>query len=166
LAQGGGTTWEMVEPLAKRITPMGWHVQIQAAGMESFAHKDILNRLPCQVVFDHLAHVPEPDGIKSPPFAMVVDMLHKGKAWVKLSEFDHESKIGPPTYTDVLEVASTYVKEAPQRMVWGSDWPHVLYKENAKPDDAMLLDLLAKVAPSAATRQLILVTNPAKLYGF
>jgi predicted TIM-barrel fold metal-dependent hydrolase len=128
LAQGGGTTWEMVEPLAKRITPMGWHIQIQADGRQSLAHKEILNRVPCQVVFDHLAHVPEPDGVKSPAFAMVVDLVHKGKAWVKLSEFDHESKVGPPTYADVLAVASTYVKEAPQRLVWGSDWPHVLYK--------------------------------------
>jgi predicted TIM-barrel fold metal-dependent hydrolase len=166
LAQGGGTTWEMMEPLAKRIMPMGWHIQIQAAGLESLAHKDILNRVPCQLVFDHLAHIPEPDGVKSPVFAMVVDLLHKGKAWVKLSEFDYESKVGPPTYADSLAVASAYVKEAPQRLVWGSDWPHPLFKDNEKPDDAKLLDLFAKVAPSAATRKLILVTNPEKLYGF
>lgn len=166
LAQGGGTTWEMMEPLAKRITPMGWHIQIQADGKESLAHKDILNRVPCQLVFDHLAHIPEPDGVKSPVFAMIVELMHKGKAWVKLSEFDYESKVGPPTYADSLAVASAYVKEAPRRLVWGSDWPHPLFKDNAKPDDAMLLDLLAQVAPDPAVRNRILVNNPTKLYGF
>jgi D-galactarolactone isomerase len=166
LAQGGGTTWEMIDPLVKRIMPMGWHIQIQAAGLEILAHKEILNRVPCQIVFDHLAHVPEPDGVKSQVFAMISEMLQKGKAWVKLSEFDYESKVGPPTYADSLAVASGYVKEAPERLVWGSDWPHPLFKDNEKPDDALLLDLLAKVAPSPATRHLILVANPVKLYGF
>jgi len=164
LAQGGGTTWEMVEVLAKRIMPMGWHIQIQADGRESLAHKEILNRVPCQIVFDHLAHVPEPDGVKSPVFAMVTEMLQKGKAWVKLSEFDYESKVGPPTYADSLAVASAYVKEAPERLVWGSDWSHPLFKDTEKPDDAMLLDLMLKVAPNEATRQMIFVTNPTKLY--
>jgi D-galactarolactone isomerase len=166
LAQGGGTTWEMIDPLAKRIMPMGWHVQIQADGPEIFAHKEILNRVPCQVVFDHLGHVPEPDGVKSPVFGMISDMLHKGKGWVKLSGFDDDTKIGPPTYADSVAVAAAYVKEAPERLVWGSNWPHPTQKDDNKPDDALLLDLLAKVAPSPATRNLILVTNPAKLYGF
>jgi predicted TIM-barrel fold metal-dependent hydrolase len=166
LAQGGGTTWEMIDPLAKRIMPMGWHIQIQADGPEIFAHKEILNRVPCQVVFDHLGHVPEPDGVKSPVFGMISEMLHKGKGWVKLSGFDDDTKIGPPTYADSVAVAAAYVKEAPERLVWGSNWPHPTQKDDNKPDDALLLDLLAKVAPSPATRNLILVTNPAKLYGF
>jgi len=166
LAQGGGTTWEMIDPLAKRIMPMGWHIQIQADGLEILAHKEILNRVPCQVVFDHLGHVPEPDGVKSPVFGMISEMLHKGKGWVKLSGYYYETKVGPPTYADSVAVASGYVKEAPERLVWGSDWCHPLQKDNEKPDDALLLDLLATVAPSAATRKLILVTNPAKLYAF
>ncbi len=164
LAQGGGTTWEMIDPLAKRIMPMGWHVQIQADGLEILAHKEILNRVSCQIVFDHLGHVPEPDGVKSPVFVMISEMLQKGKAWVKLSGYYYETKVGPPTYADSVAVASGYVKEAPERLVWGSDWLHPL--EKVKPDDALLLDLLATVAPSPATRNLILVTNPAKLYGF
>jgi len=164
IAQGGGTTWEMIGPLVKRIMPLGWHIQIQADGLDILAHKEILNRVPCQVVFDHLGHVPEPDGVKSPVFAMISEMLHKGKGWVKLSGYYYETKVGPPTYSDSVAVASGYVKEAPERMVWGSDWLHPLQKE--KPDDALLLDLLATVAPNAATRNHILVTNPAKLYGF
>ena len=166
IAQGGGTTWEMIDPLVKRIMPMGWHIQIQADGRDILAHKEILNGVSCQVVFDHLGHVPEPDGVKSPVFAMISEMLHKGKGWVKLSGYYYETKVGPPTYADSVALASGYVKEAPERLVWGSDWLHPLEKYDAKPDDALLLDLLAKVAPSPATRNLILVTNPAKLYGF
>ena len=166
LAQGGGTTWEMIDPLVKRIMPMGWHIQIQADGPEIFAHKDILSRVPCQIVFDHLAHIPEPDGVKSPVFRMVCDLLQKGNSWMKLTGFYYESKVGPPTYADSVAVAKAYVKEAPERMVWGTDWSHPLNPENAKPDDALLLDLLAQVAPDKAVRNRILVDNPAKLYGF
>jgi D-galactarolactone isomerase len=166
IAQGGGTTWEMINPLVKRIMPLGWHVQIQATGPDILAHKELLNSVPCQVVFDHLGHVPEPDGVKSPLFAMISEMLRKEKAWVKLSGFYYETKVGPPTYADSVAVASGYVREAPERLVWGSDWLHPLEKDDAKPDDALLLDLMATVAPSPATRKLIFVTNPAKLYGF
>jgi len=74
------------------------------------------------------------------------------------------SKVGPPTYADVNKVGEAYVKAAPERMVWGSNWPHP--SESTKPDDAVLLDLLAQWAPSEATRQRILVDNPEMLYGF
>jgi hypothetical protein len=86
--------------------------------------KDLLNRLPCPLVFDHLAHVPQPAGIAHPVFGVVVDLLHKGKAWVKLSGACQDTKVGPPTYADSTAVALAYVKAAPERLVWGSDWPH------------------------------------------
>jgi len=162
----GATTWDMVEPLTKRIAPMGWHIQIQASGLDILERKDLWNRVPCQVVFDHLGHVPEPDGVKSPVFAMIVDTLHKGKGWVKLSGFYNDTKIGPPTYADSVMVAAGYVKEAPERLVWGSDWPHPTEKNDNKPDDAILVDCFAKAVPDGGTRKRILVDNPAKLYGF
>jgi predicted TIM-barrel fold metal-dependent hydrolase len=165
LAQGGGTTWEMIEPLAQRILPMGWHVQIQAEGKDILANMDVLNKQPCQVVFDHLAHIPEPEGVKAPLFAKVVEMLQKKKAWVKLSGFYYESLVGPPDYPDSVEVAKGYAKAAPDRCVWGSDWSHPLNKEDAKPNDAHLLDLMSKVADKPTLKR-ILVDNPAKLYGF
>ena len=163
---GGATTMDMLEPLAKRIAPMGWHVQFNMSADMTLAAKDVLNRLPCQVVFDHLAHMPEPIGIGHPAFAVVVDLLQKGKAWVKLSGAYADTKIGPPTYADSTAVAKAYVQAAPQRLVWGSDWPHPSEKDNAKPDDAILFDLLAQWAPVEAVRNRILVDNPATLYGF
>jgi len=162
---GGATTIEMLEPVAKRIAPMGWHVQFNMSADATLAAKDELNRLPCQIVFDHLAHMPEPVGIGHPAFAVVVDLLQKGKAWVKLSGAYADTKVGPPTYADATVVAQAYVKAAPERLVWGSDWPHPSERTD-KPDDALLFDLLAQWAPDEAVRNRILVDNPAKLYGF
>jgi D-galactarolactone isomerase len=98
-------------------------------------------------------------------FGIVADLLHKGKAWVKLSAAYADTKVGPPTYSDATAVAQAYVKEAPERLVWGSDWPHPSERTD-KPDDALLFDLLAVWVPNEAMRNRILVDNPAKLYGF
>ncbi len=165
---GGATTLEMLEPVAKRVAPLGWHVQFNMSADMTVAAKDVLYRLPCPMVFDHLAHLPEPAGISHPAFAVVVDLLQKGKAWLKLSGAYADTKVGPPTYADSTAVAKAYVKAAPDRLVWGSDWPHPTEqgKPASLPDDAVLFDLLAEWAPDEAVRNRILVDNPAKLYGF
>src|SRR5499427_7652594 len=164
---GGATSVEMLEPLAKRIAPMGWHVQMNCGPNVTIENKDLLNRLPCEIVFDHLAHVPEPAGIAHPVFGVVTDLLQKGRAWVKLSGAYQDTKVGPPTYADSTAVAQAYVKAAPERLVWGSDWPHPSEQgKGALPDDAILFDLLAEWAPDEAVRNRILVDNPAKLYSF
>jgi predicted TIM-barrel fold metal-dependent hydrolase len=162
---GGATSMEMLEPLTRRIAPMGWHVQFNMTADTMLAAKEVLNRLPCQIVFDHLAHIPQPAGIGHPSFGVAVDLLQKGKAWVKLSGAYQDTKIGPPSYADSTAVAQAYVKAAPERLVWGSDWPHPS-ERTEKPDDALLFDLLAQWAPNEAVRNRILVDNPAKLYGF
>ena len=164
---GGATTIEMLEPVANRIAPLGWHVQFNMPADMTLAAKDVLNRLPCQIVFDHLAHIPQPAGASHPAFAAVVDLMQKGKAWVKLSGAYQDTKVGPPTYADTIPLAQAYVKAAPERLVWGSDWPHPSeQRKPALPDDAGLFDLLAQWAPDEAVRNRILVDNPAKLYGF
>lgn len=80
LANPGATTMEMLEPVAKRIAPLGWHVQFNMSADTTFAARNVLYRLPCPMVFDHLAHMPEPAGVTHPAFAVVVDLLQKGKA--------------------------------------------------------------------------------------
>jgi predicted TIM-barrel fold metal-dependent hydrolase len=167
LANPGATTIEMLEPVAKRVAPLGWHIQFNMSADTTLAAKDILYRLPCPIVFDHLAHMPEPAGITDPAFAVVVDLLQKGKAWLKLSGAYADTKVGPPSYADSTAVAQAYVKAVPDRLVWGSDWPHPSEQgKPALPDDALLFDLLAQWAPDEAVRTRILVDNPAKLYGF
>ncbi|MDR3562212.1 MAG: amidohydrolase family protein [Negativicutes bacterium] len=162
---GGATNMEMVKTLAGRVAPFGWHIQINATDEQILEGMDVWESVPCQIVFDHFAHVPEPDGANHPVFFAVVSLMQKGKAWVKLSAAYQESKVGPPTYADSGMVARAFVREAPDRLVWGTNWPHPTEK-HTKPDDALLLDLLAEWVPDEAIRNRILVDNPAKLYGF
>ena len=127
---------------------------------------DLLRRLPSPIVFDHLARIPQPAGVDHPAFALVLKLLDTGRTWVKLSGAYMETKVGPPTYADVSKVARAYVKAAPERLIWASDWPHPTEQADAKPDDAILFDLLADWTPDEATRNRILVDNPVALYGF
>jgi D-galactarolactone isomerase len=166
LVQSGATTVDMIEPLSKRVNDLGWHVQIHMLGDQTVEIADLLKRLPSPIVFDHRARIPEPAGVDHPAFALALNLVEKGRAWVKLSGAYMDTRTGPPAYADVGKVAQAYVKAAPERMVWASDWPHPTEKADAKPDDAVLFDLLADWAPDEATRNRILVDNPAALYGF
>ena len=166
LVQSGATTIDMLEPLSKRVNDLGWHVQIHMLGDHIVENADLLRRLPSPIVFDHLARIPQPAGVDHPAFASVLKLLDNGRTWEKLSGAYQDTRTGPPAYADVSKVAQAYVKAAPERLVWASDWPHPTEKADAKPDDAILFDLLADWAPDEAIRNRILVDNPAALYGF
>jgi predicted TIM-barrel fold metal-dependent hydrolase len=155
---------DMIEPLAKRIADYGWHVQLNMPNDKIVEHAELLRRLPTPIVFDHLGKPPEDQGIKHPSHAVIRDLLDKRRAWVKISGAYMNTRVGPPTYADATLVAQAFVKAAPERCVWGSDWPHPGPK--VKPDDSVLFDLLSGWAPDGATRNRILVTNPQDLYGF
>ncbi|HZR72239.1 amidohydrolase family protein [Bradyrhizobium sp.] len=160
----GTTTPEMLTTLAGRVHPFGWHVQILMTGDQVAAHEAVLRALPTKVVIDHLGRIPQPDGVRHPAFAAVSRMLSRGRTWVKVTEPYEDSKLGPP-YADSSEVARAYVNDAPERILWGTDWPHPTQR-GTKPDDALLVDLLADWAPDEATRRRILIENPAELFGF
>lgn len=160
------STFEMIEPLAKRVANFGWHVQIFMPADRIAAAQDLWNRFPTPLVFDHLGHLPEPQGTNHPAFGVIRRLIDKGKTWVKISGAYVDTKVGPPTYADSTRVAQAYVKAAPERMVWGSDWPHPSLPADMKPNDAALFDLLLKWAPNERDRHRILVENPEALYGF
>lgn len=164
LVQAGATTVDMVEPLSKRVNDLGWHLQIHMKGEQIAAIEDLLLRVPAPIVFDHLGRLAQPNALDTPGFRTISKLIDKGKTWVKLSGAYQDSKVGPPSYSDTVAIARAYIKATPERMVWGSDWPHPTEKE--KPDDAVLFDLLAEWAPDEATRTAILVQSPARLYGF
>ena len=166
LVQSGATTIDMLEPLSKRVNDLGWHVQIHILADAIVENADLLQRLPTPIVFDHLARIPQPAGVDAPSFALVVKLLDKGRTWVKLSGAYQDTRTGPPAYADVSKVARAYVKAAPERLVWASDWPHPTEKADSKPDDAVLFDLLADWAPDETIRNRILVDNPVAVYGF
>jgi D-galactarolactone isomerase len=126
----------------------------------------ILERVPSQIVFDHLAHIPQPDGVNNPLYAKVRTLMDKGRTWVKLSGAYADTKVGPPTYSDSSAVARAYAKAMPERCVWGSDWPHPSEQSKHLPDDAVLFDLHIDWVPDEKTRHRVLVENPATLYDF
>jgi predicted TIM-barrel fold metal-dependent hydrolase len=165
LAQTGATTPEMLEPLSKRVNELGWHIQINAPATKIAEIMPILETVPSRIVFDHLAHIPQPDGVNHPLFGQVLKLIDKGNTWVKLSGSYADTKVGPPTYADSSAVAQAYAKAAPERCVWGSDWPHPGEREK-KPDDAVLFDLLLTWVPDEKARHRVLVENPALLYDF
>ena len=124
LAQAGATTPEMLEPLSKRVNALGWHIQINAPAAKIMEIMPILERVPSPIVFDHLAHIPEPDGVNHPLYGKIRSLIDKGRTSIKLSGAYADTKVGPPTYSDSSAIARAYVKAVPERMVWGSDWPH------------------------------------------
>lgn len=159
------TRFDMIEPLARRINDLGWHVQLHLAGDQIVEHEALLMRIASPIVFDHMGRLPQPQGVSHPAFAIIRRLIDRGKTWIKLSSIYQDTRVGPPTYADQAEVARAYLQAAPERMVWGSDWPHPTERQS-KPDDAAIFDLIAEWAPDEALRQRLLVDNPAELYGF
>ena len=159
------TGFDMIEPLAKRVRYLGCHVQLHLTGDQIVEHEALLMRIATPIVFDHMGRLPQPQGTSHPAFRIIRRLIDRGNTWVKLSSIYQDSKVGPPTYADQSEVARAFLKAAPERMLWGSDWPHPTEKDQ-KPDDALLFDLIADWAPAETLRQRLLVENPAELYGF
>ena len=157
---------EMIEPLAKRVASLGWHIQFNIEADQIVELADILRRLPVPIVIDHLGHPHLPAGVNDDSHRIVRGLLDQGRAWVKLAGAYFNTEVGPPTYADATEIAQAFVKAAPERVVWGSDWPHPSASAASKPDDSLLFDLLSEWAPDEAVRNRILVQNPEALYGF
>jgi D-galactarolactone isomerase len=151
---------DMIEPLAKRIAAFGWHVQLNMEPDQIVDNADLLQRLPTPIVIDHMGKGGY-CGIEHPSHGIIRKLLDQGRAWVKLSG---AFMSGPPTYDLATKVAQAFVKAAPERLVWGTDWPHP--SANPPPDDAEIFDLLSVWVPDEATRNRILGTNPEALYGF
>ena len=166
LAQAGATTLDMLEPLSRRVDALGWHCQVNMDGDKIVAAADTFLRIKGRLVFDHLAHCPEPAGVNSETFKLIRRMMDNGNTWVKLSGAYADTKVGPPGYADSSAVATAFAAAAPSRVVWGSDWPHPTEKLDNKPDDAVLFDLLGSWVPDETARHRVLVENPAELYDF
>ena len=159
------TSVEMIEPLAHRAHRLGWHVQLHLRADQIVLWADMIERLPGTIVFDHMARLPQPLGARHPALAIVKRLIDKGSTWVKLSGPYLDTQVGPPRYADVKAAARAFVEHAPERCVWGSDWPHPT-EPHTKPDDAVLFDLVQEWTVDEVTRMKILVTNPGTLYGF
>ena len=158
-------TIEMLEQLGPRVAEIGWHVQLLMPPAQLLENAKRIAAVPAQLVFDHFGRIPFAEGAAHPAFRVIASLLESGRAWVKLSGAYINSITGPPSYADAAPLARAFLSLAPDHVVWGSDWPHVVAK-HGQPDDAELLDLLLEWAPDESVRTNVLVTNPANLYGF
>ncbi len=155
-----------IERLADRVKAFGWHIELLMHVDEFPALDRLLARLPVECVFGHLGYVRADKGIATAGFQALLRLLRTGRAWVKLTG-PYRISATPLPHADTQAFAQALVETAPDRLVWGSDWPHVKTEWTiAMPNDGELADLLEAWVPDPAVRQRVLVDNPAKLYGF
>jgi 2-pyrone-4,6-dicarboxylate lactonase len=153
-----------LQTLAELIRPLGWHLEF-LMHVDEFPELDrLLADFPVDVVFGHLGYMAKGQGLDAPGFAALLRLLRSGRAWAKLTgPYRISGQVMP--YADVTPFAHALINAAPERIVWGSDWPHVMVK-GTMPNDGDLCDLLAAWVPDPVVRHKVLVTNPARLYGF
>lgn len=159
---GGLLPWAALEAMAARIAPWGWHINLQLSGHDLPLHEDMLRRLPCRLVIDHLGKFLGPLAPDSAGVLALHRLLDAGNCWVKLSAPYESSRSGAPDYADVAPLAQALATTFPERCLWASNWPHP--NVNPVPSNAQLLAWALQRMGSAAGR--ILVDNPAALYGF
>ena len=162
LVSGNGTPVEQLQTLARRLAPLGWHIQVYADGETMLELGDMLAQLPVPIVVDHCGGVKAALGVAHPQFQALLHLMDTGNAWIKICSY-RVSSTGAP-FADAQANVQVLVATAPERCVWGTDWPHP--GMDPVPDAGQLFDQFCAWVPDAATRQRILVDNPAKLYGF
>lgn len=154
------TFWRLVG----RVSPLGWHVVLHLDAKDLPRYRQLIDQLPTPFVIDHLARVDAAVGLDQEPFHALLDLLEDDRCWVKISGAERLTAGGAPPYDDVAPLMQAAIDVAPDRILWGTDWPHPNVRH--MPDDGDLLDLLTSVAPDTRTRDRILVDNPARLYDF
>jgi D-galactarolactone isomerase len=157
-------SWDALLPMAERIAPLGWHINLQMDGAEFPRRMQQLAALPVPLVIDHNGKFLSPPGIDAPQFRALCELMDTGRCWVKLSAPYETSRTGAPDYADVSLLARTLARSYPQRCLWATNWPHV--GRTAPPRDADMVSLLRSWAPQDDVFRRILVDNPQQLYGF
>jgi predicted TIM-barrel fold metal-dependent hydrolase len=159
-----GVQLDAARRLADRVAPLGWHVQF-LLDVESLPDLDrVLGEFPTEVVIDHMGRPNPARGTDAPGFRGLIRLLQSGRGWAKLSA-PYRTSMQDSPYVDMTPFAQALIAAAPDRLVWGTDWPHVTL-DTPMPNDGDLLDILAVWAPDPVIRAKILVANPAALYGF
>ena len=166
-SQTPGLQLAQAPQLAKRIKPLGWHLQFFMDLRKLERAEEKLAALDIDIVIDHFGHVSAEDGVAAAPFQTLLTLVKRDNVWAKL--------IGPyflsnrhPHYADVTSFARALVEAAPERVVWGTDWPHPAVQRLGAPmpDDGTLADMIPEWIPDEGLRTRVLVDNPARLYQF
>jgi 2-pyrone-4,6-dicarboxylate lactonase len=161
---GGAPELDVFWRLVDRVQPFGWHIVLHFDAKDLPTYADLLDRMPCPYVIDHMARVPVTAGVEQEPFQQLLELMRDERCWVKISGAERLTADGPPPYDDVVPFARALIAAAPDRVLWGTDWPHPNVRH--MPDDGDLVDLMADFAPDEEIRTRILVRNPETLYDF
>lgn len=161
---------EDLKAVASKIKELGWHIVLYFEPESLPDLEDLLTTVDVPLVIDHMARPDVSAGTSSPEFERFLRFADTTDSWIKVSCPERLTKTGPyaeagtaEVYTDVAPFARRIVEEFPERVLWGSDWPHPNLKTHM-PDDAVLLNYISQAAPTEAARQALLVDNPMRLY--
>ena len=161
---GGTPDMKVFHRIIDMIAPLNWHVDLHFDAIDLPDYAELLAKLPVRYTIDHMGRVKAADGIDQLPFRTLLDLMQRDeKCWVKVSGCERVTSIGPP-FTDAVPFAKKICDTAPDRVIWGTDWPHPNVK--AMPNDGDLIDLIPLFAPDPAVQHKILVDNPARLFEF
>lgn len=149
----------------ERIKPFGWHIDLHFDAVDLLEHDTLLKSLPVAFIIDHMGRVPTKNGLEQEPFKLLLNLARTNdKCWIKISGSERIAGEGPP-FTSAVPFAQALIDAAPDRILWGTDWPHPNIARHM-PNDGDLVDLIPLMMPDAATQQRILVDNPHRLYQF
>ncbi len=150
--------------IARRIQPLGWHIVIYFEAQDLPELYDFFTELPTTVVVDHMGRPDVSQPVDGPQFERFITLMReRPNFWSKVSCPERLSRVGPPSYADVVPFARRVVEAFPDRVLWGTDWPHPNMKSHI-PDDGQLVDMIPKIAPTAELQHKLLVDNPMRLY--
>jgi 2-pyrone-4,6-dicarboxylate lactonase len=157
------TPRDVLERIAARVAPLGWHIVVYFEMADLAELESFFTTLPTAVVVDHMGRPDVRKGVDHPEFQRYLTMVDKHRdIWTKVSGPERLTVAGAP-YDDVVPFARTLVENFPDRVLWGTDWPHPNMPKEA-PDDGVLVDVIPKIATSPARQQQLLVDNPMRLY--
>ena len=158
---GGAPDLTAFHRVLDRIKGLGWHVVLHLDAPDIIPLSDMIRRLPLPFVIDHMGRVPGAAGVEQKPLRALLELAALDKCWIKVCGAE---RISMPPYAEAVPIARTIIEAAPDRVLWGTDFPHPNPTHEA--DEADLVDLVPLFAPDIATQQKLLVGNPARLYGF
>ena len=161
---GGRPDMDFFERTIQRIRHMGWHLILHLDATDIVEFRQRFEAIPVPMVIDHMGRVKAADGLEQEPFKVLLSFMRNQNTWVKICGAERVSSMGPP-FADAVPFAQALIAAAPDRILWGTDWPHPNVGRHM-PNDGDLMDLFPLMAPDPATQRKILVDNPARLYGF
>ncbi|MFK3766641.1 amidohydrolase family protein [Pseudomonas putida] len=160
---GGAPDLAIFDQALERIQPLGWHVVLHLDAQDIVTYADRLARIQVPFVIDHMGRIKAQDGLDQAPFRTLLELMDNPLAWVKVCGAERVSA-GRKPFDDAIPFAMSLIETAPERVLWGTDWPHPNISKDM-PNDGGLVDLMYRFCPDPATRQKLLVDNPLKLYG-